>query len=187
MMVEMARQPPNLNNLMNEGIAFAIDRFRQRIPSPHGVRFIIRVHQGFLPFLVGDGCSKIRRTCRHWQQLSRIQSKPLLSANASSLSSMYWFHKITSKRRSHRFCQSTRWALTWERLGNTLECRRNQPLIWQACTPAQLSCQIPLPRSPWLWSVHQLRPWSFVAMTLTVAMGRLANSLQPCPSRTTSG
>ena len=33
MMVEMARQPPNLNNLMNEGIAFVIDRFWHRIPN----------------------------------------------------------------------------------------------------------------------------------------------------------
>ena len=33
MMVEMARQPPNLDNFMNEGIAFVIDRFRHRIPS----------------------------------------------------------------------------------------------------------------------------------------------------------
>ena len=28
MIVELARQPPNLDNLMNEGIAFAIDRFQ---------------------------------------------------------------------------------------------------------------------------------------------------------------
>ena len=33
MMVEMARQPPNLDNLMNEGIAFAIDRFQVTIPD----------------------------------------------------------------------------------------------------------------------------------------------------------
>ena len=32
MMVEMARQPPNLDNLMNEGIAFTIDRFQVRMP-----------------------------------------------------------------------------------------------------------------------------------------------------------
>ena len=32
MMVEMARQPPNLDNLMNEGIAFAIDRFQVSLP-----------------------------------------------------------------------------------------------------------------------------------------------------------
>ena len=31
MMVEMARQPPNLDNLMNEGIAFIIDRFKHEI------------------------------------------------------------------------------------------------------------------------------------------------------------
>ena len=39
MMVEMARQPPNLDNLMNEGIAFVIDKFKHRIPQcPIGKR-----------------------------------------------------------------------------------------------------------------------------------------------------
>ena len=33
MMVEMARQPPNLDRLMNEGIAFVIDRFKHQIPK----------------------------------------------------------------------------------------------------------------------------------------------------------
>ena len=33
MMVEMARHPVNLDNLMNEGIAFAIDRFQVTIPD----------------------------------------------------------------------------------------------------------------------------------------------------------
>ena len=33
MMVEMARVPPNLDRLMNEGIAFIIDRFRHQIPK----------------------------------------------------------------------------------------------------------------------------------------------------------
>ena len=38
-MVEMARQPPNLDNLMNEGIAFVIDTFKHRIPQcPTGKR-----------------------------------------------------------------------------------------------------------------------------------------------------
>ena len=73
----------------------------------------------------------------------------------------------------------------WERVGNTLEYRRNQPLIWQARTWAQQLC--PTPRFPWRWSWHQLRPWLLVAITLTVAMGRLDNSLHPCPSRTTIG
>ena len=31
MMVEMARVPPNLDNLMNEGIAFIIDRYKHEI------------------------------------------------------------------------------------------------------------------------------------------------------------
>ena len=39
MMVEMARQPPNLDRLMNEGIAFVIDQFKHRIPQcPLGKR-----------------------------------------------------------------------------------------------------------------------------------------------------
>ena len=29
----MARQPPNLDNLMNEGIAFIINRFKSEIPK----------------------------------------------------------------------------------------------------------------------------------------------------------
>ena len=32
MMAEMARNPVNLDNLMNEGVAFAIARFQYRIP-----------------------------------------------------------------------------------------------------------------------------------------------------------
>ena len=39
MMVEMARIPPNLDNLMNEGIAFVIDQFKDQIPyCPIGQR-----------------------------------------------------------------------------------------------------------------------------------------------------
>ena len=39
MMAEMARVPPNLDNLMNEGIAFIIDRFKSEIPHcPFGQR-----------------------------------------------------------------------------------------------------------------------------------------------------
>ena len=39
MMAEMARVPPNLDNLMNEGIAFIIDRFKSEIPDyPVGKR-----------------------------------------------------------------------------------------------------------------------------------------------------
>ena len=39
MMAEMARQTPNLDNLMNEGIAFVIDQFKYRIPNcPVGQR-----------------------------------------------------------------------------------------------------------------------------------------------------
>ena len=39
MMVEMARVPPNLDKVMNEGIAFIIDRFKSEIPKcPVGQR-----------------------------------------------------------------------------------------------------------------------------------------------------
>ena len=39
MMVEMARIPPNLDNLINEGIAFVIDGFKSELPHcPLGQR-----------------------------------------------------------------------------------------------------------------------------------------------------
>ena len=39
MMAEMARVPPNLDKVMNEGIAFIIDRFKNEIPQcPVGQR-----------------------------------------------------------------------------------------------------------------------------------------------------
>ena len=39
MMTEMARVPPNLDKLMNEGIAFVIDRFEHQLPDcPIGQR-----------------------------------------------------------------------------------------------------------------------------------------------------
>ena len=42
MMAEMARVPPNLDNLMNEGIAFIIDRFKSEIPDcPVGKRAVM--------------------------------------------------------------------------------------------------------------------------------------------------
>ena len=33
MMVEMARVPPNLDKVMNEGIAFIIDRFKKQLQN----------------------------------------------------------------------------------------------------------------------------------------------------------
>ena len=33
MMVEMARVPPNLDNVMNEGIAFIIERFKKQLQN----------------------------------------------------------------------------------------------------------------------------------------------------------
>ena len=42
MMAEMARFPPNLDNLLNEGIAFIIDRFKSEIPQcPLGRRLVM--------------------------------------------------------------------------------------------------------------------------------------------------
>ena len=39
MMTEMARVPPNLDKVMNEGIAFVIDRFKHQLPDcPIGQR-----------------------------------------------------------------------------------------------------------------------------------------------------
>ena len=38
MMTEMARQPPNLDRLLNEGIAFVIDTFKDQINCPLGQR-----------------------------------------------------------------------------------------------------------------------------------------------------
>ena len=39
MMAEMAKQPPNLDNLMNEGVAFIIERFSHMLPDcPVGKR-----------------------------------------------------------------------------------------------------------------------------------------------------
>ena len=39
MMAEMTRVPPNLDKVMNEGIAFIIDRFKSEIPNcPVGQR-----------------------------------------------------------------------------------------------------------------------------------------------------
>ena len=38
MMTEMARQPPNLDRLLNEGIAFIIDTFKHQINCPVGQR-----------------------------------------------------------------------------------------------------------------------------------------------------
>ena len=42
MMAEMARVPPNLDKVMNEGIAFIIDRFKSEIPKcPIGQRSVM--------------------------------------------------------------------------------------------------------------------------------------------------
>ena len=49
---------------MASGIVYEIKKavlmfiLGQGIPSPHGVRFVISIHQGFLPFPVGDSLFK---------------------------------------------------------------------------------------------------------------------------------
>ena len=43
---------------MEKKSALMMAVFGQGFPSPHGVRFIISIHQGFLPFPVGDGLLK---------------------------------------------------------------------------------------------------------------------------------
>ena len=45
MMAEMARVPPNLDKVMNEGIAFVIERFRTKLSSNHPL--------GQLPVMIG--------------------------------------------------------------------------------------------------------------------------------------
>ena len=45
MMTEMARVPPNLDHLMNECVAFAIDQFKNMIP---------RVPVGKRPVMIGN-------------------------------------------------------------------------------------------------------------------------------------
>ena len=44
--------------MANKKSALMMAVFGQGLPSPHSVRFIISIHQGFLPFPVGDGLFK---------------------------------------------------------------------------------------------------------------------------------
>ena len=68
MMVEMARVPPNLDRVMNEGIAFVINRFVHQIPKcPLGQR----------PVMIG-------RRKRSYDTLDKVMKRLDLIANTMS-------------------------------------------------------------------------------------------------------
>ena len=68
MMAEMARVPPNLDKVMNEGIAFIIDRFKSEIPQcPVGQR----------PVMIG-------RKKRAYDTLDKVMKRLDLIMNAIS-------------------------------------------------------------------------------------------------------
>ena len=63
MMVEMAHQPPNVGNLMNEGITLEIDQFRHRIPNcPIGQR----------PVMIGRSKPTYKTIDKMMNQLNRV-------------------------------------------------------------------------------------------------------------------
>ena len=57
MMAEMARSPVNLDNLMNEGIAFAIDRLQVSIPD---------CSMGMRPVMIGRRNGNIILWTKSW-------------------------------------------------------------------------------------------------------------------------
>ena len=68
MMVEMARVPPNLDRVMNEGIAFIIDRFRHQLPE---------CPLGQLPVMIG-------RRKRSYDTLDKVMKRLDLITNTMS-------------------------------------------------------------------------------------------------------
>ena len=68
MMVEMARVPPNLDKVMNEGIAFIIDRFKSEIPQ---------CPVGQLPVMIG-------RRKRSYDTLDKVMKRLDLIMNTIS-------------------------------------------------------------------------------------------------------
>ena len=68
MMAEMARVPPNLDKVMNEGIAFIIDRFKHQIPQ---------CPLGQLPVMVG-------RRKRSYDTLDKVMKRLDLIMNTIS-------------------------------------------------------------------------------------------------------
>ena len=87
----------------------------QGIASPHSVRFIIGIHQGFLPFPVGDSLFKDTSDGSALTAIIGIQSRPLPSANVSC-------HQYNDCIRSDPKDEK-------HPLGIDLKCQRNQPLI----------------------------------------------------------
>ena len=68
MMAEMARVPPNLDKVMNEGIAFIIDRFKSEIPQ---------CPVGQLPVMIG-------RRKRSYDTLDKVMKRLDLIMNTIS-------------------------------------------------------------------------------------------------------
>ena len=68
MMTEMARVPPNLDRVMNEGIAFIIDRFKHQIP---------KCPLGQLPVMIG-------RRKRSYDTLDKVMKRLDLITNTMS-------------------------------------------------------------------------------------------------------
>ena len=67
-MAEMARVPPNLDKVMNEGIAFIIDRFKSEIPQ---------CPVGQLPVMIG-------RRKRSYDTLDKVMKRLDLIMNTIS-------------------------------------------------------------------------------------------------------
>ena len=68
MMVEMARVPLNLDRVLNEGIAFIIDRFKHRVP---------KCPLGQLPVMIG-------RRKRSYDTLDKVMKRLDLITNTMS-------------------------------------------------------------------------------------------------------
>ena len=68
MMAEMARVPPNLDRVMNEGIAFIIDRFKSKIP---------KCPLGQLPVMIG-------RRKRAYDSIDKVMKRLDLIMNVMS-------------------------------------------------------------------------------------------------------
>ena len=68
MMVEMARVPPNLDRVLNEGVAFIIDRFKHQVPN---------CPLGQLPVMIG-------RRKRSYDTLDKVMKRLDLITNTIS-------------------------------------------------------------------------------------------------------
>ena len=152
------------------------------IPSPHGLRLIIGIHEGFLPFPVGDGLFKYTSDCFDHNYR---ESNPRLFLRQKHRLCYQCDGCIRTHPRDDRNVFAKAPVGRWFGTESVTREIVDATIIWQAHTLAQQSCHISLLHSPWIWSWHQFWPWSLVAITLTVAIGSVDNSLHPCPSRTT--